>query len=283
MKLTAFLKEPIVIFILARVLLFVVYSFLDNYFNRDENVVYITNNDINLLEQSWESRWNRPPTPEEKQGMINQHIKELVLYKTALEMGLDKDDRVIRGRMVQKLEFLGNDLIRAPQPSEQDLVTFYEKHREEYKPEEEISITHIFFDPDKRGDETLADAEKALQILRSKKGFDGDVSAYGDAFMLQNYYGNRSELEIRKLFGNGFTDSVFQLEVGKWYGPVLSGYGTHLVYVHAHTQSEIPAFTNIRESIKEDWMEDMQKKLNDRYIDELMARYEIVFEENENI
>ncbi len=277
-----FFKEPLFKFILAGIILFISYSALDNYLNKDENVLIVTNSEISILEQSWESRWNRPPTPEERQGLIDQHVKEMVLYKTALEMGLDKDDRVIRGRMVQKLEFLGNDLIRVPQPSEQDLVTFYEKNKEQYLPEEVITITHIFFNPDKREDQTLVDAEQALQALRSRKGFDGNISELGDIFMLQNYYPNRTQLEIRKLFGSGFTETVFELEPEKWHGPVLSGYGTHLVYIHYHKESKMPAFTNVIEQVKTDWMDDMQKKLNERYIEGLMSRYEIVFEESES-
>ena len=144
-----------------------------------------------------------------------------------------------------------------------------------------ITTTQIFFDPDKREDETLDDAAMALRALSSKDDFDGNLSGYGDAFMLQNYYPNRSELEIRKLFGNGFTEKVFQLEVEKWHGPVLSGYGTHLVYIHAHQISEVLPSTDVREQVKEDWMADMQQKLNDRYIEGLMARYDVVIEKQQ--
>jgi peptidyl-prolyl cis-trans isomerase C len=280
MKFFKFFKEPLVLFITAGIFLYFTYSSLNNYLNRDENVVIVSNVEINFLEQSWESRMNRPPSPEEKKGLIDNYIQDMVMYKTALEMGLDNGDQVIKGRMIQKLKFLGNDLIRPPQPSEQDLVTFYEEHKEQYIPEEMITITHIFFDPDKREDKTLEDAEKALQILSLKDEFDSDLADYGDAFMLQSYYPNRSELEIRKLFGNGFTESVFKLEPEKWHGPVLSGYGTHIVYIHSHQKSEIPAFTDVREQVKNDWMEDMQKKLNEKYIEGLMSRYEIVFKEN---
>jgi peptidyl-prolyl cis-trans isomerase C len=280
MKFTRFFKEPLFLIVVAGILLYIAYSTLDNYLNKDQYVVVITNYDITILEQAWESRMNRPPTPEEKQGLIDNFIKEKVLFRTALEMGLDKNDQVVKGRMIQKLEFLGNDLIRPPQPSEQDLVSFYEQHRQQYIPEEMITITHIFFDPDKREDTTLDDADKALQSLRSKGKFDGDLAGYGDSFMLQNYYPNRTKLEIRKLFGSGFTESVFQLEPEKWHGPVLSGYGTHLVYINNLQQSEVPAFEFIREQVKVDWTADMQKKLNDRYIEGLMARYQIVFEEN---
>jgi len=279
MKFFKLLKEPLFLFLVTGTLLYFTYTSLNNYLNRDENIVTVTRGEISLLEQTWQSRWNRPPTPEEKQGLIDGYIKEMVLYKTAVEMGLDKDDPVTRRIMVQKLKFLGADLIRPPQPSEQELITFFEKNEEQYIPPEMITMTHIFFNPDKREDETLIDADKALQALASKAEFDVDLSAYGDAFMLQSYYPNRSELEIRKLFGTGFTESVFQLEAGRWHGPVLSGYGTHLVYIHDHQKNEPPAFDKVREKVKEDWMADMQKKLNDRYIDGLMARYEIVIEE----
>ncbi len=279
MKFFKLLKEPLFLFLVTGTLLYFTYTSLNNYLNRDENIVTVTRGEISLLEQTWQSRWNRPPTPEEKQGLIDGYIKEMVLYKTAVEMGLDKDDPVTRRIMVQKLKFLGADLIRPPQPSEQELITFFEKNEEQYIPPEMITMTHIFFNPDKREDETLIDADKALQALASKAEFDVDLSAYGDAFMLQSYYPNRSELEIRKLFGTGFTESVFQLEAGRWHGPVLSGYGTHLVYIHDHQKNEPPAFDKVREKVKEDWMAEMQKKLNDRYIDGLMARYEIVIEE----
>jgi len=275
-------KEPLFLIILTGLLLFICYETFDNYLNRNDKVIIIQNREIALIEKSFEKKFFRPPTPQEKEALIQNLVKEMVLYKTALEMGLDKGDQVIKRRMVQKLTFLGNDLIKPPQPSEQDLITFYEEHRQQYIPEERITITHIFFDPDKREDKTFAGAENALRMLNSNSGFDGDLAGFGDAFMLQNYYANKTELELRKLFGTGFTESIFKLEAGIWHGPVLSGYGTHLVYVHSHQKSEIPAFPEIREQVKTEWSANIKKKLNDGYIEGLMERYEIVFEENEN-
>ena len=282
-KLKKIIREPLLLFILTGVLLFFIYQSFTNYLNRNENVIIIQKSEIALIEKSFEKKFFRPPSPEEKEVLIQNLTKEMVLYKTALAMGLDKGDQVIKGRMVQKLTFLGNDLIKPPKPSEQDLVAFYEKHKQDYISDDMITITHIFFDPDKREGKTHADAENALQMLNSKGDFDGDLAGLGDAFMLQNHYADKTELEIRKAFGTGFTESVFKLEAGTWQGPVLSGYGTHLVYVHSHLKGENPAFTDVREQVNTEWLAAMQKKLNDSYIEGLMARYEIVFEENENI
>jgi hypothetical protein len=272
------LKNPLFHFITGGILLYLLYAFFSNYLNREEKLVLITSSEIIWMEDSWQKRWNRPPTPDERIGLIDQLVKEKVLYKTAVEIGLDKDDMVIRRRMVQKIEFLGADLIQPPLPSESDLIGYFDKRREEYALPETVTMTHIYFDPDKREDKTLEDANEALQKLGSIESLDGDLSGYGDPFMLQSYYPNKSETEIRKLFGSGFAESIFQLEPGKWHGPVLSGYGTHLVFVHEHVVNELPAFEMVREKVKEDWIADIKKELEDSYIEGLLDRYEIIVE-----
>lgn len=273
------LKQPFVQFLLIGVLLFAGYQSFYNYMNREQQVIRVSSEEIQLLEQSWEVRWNRPPTPEEREGLIRQHIKEKVLYRTALEMGLDRDDMVIQRRMVQKVEYLGANLIKPPQPSEAEMIKYYEEHKEKYVAAETITITQVFFDPDKRGNATLDDANSALKELKKQDEVPSNLSTYGDAFMLANYFAGKTEMQIRKQFGGGFTESVFQLEPGTWHGPVLSGYGTHLVYVHEHIINEVPPFTEAREYVQADWMEAKKKELEEKYIDGLLARYEVIVED----
>lgn len=272
-------KEPAFQFLLAGLLLYVAYRSFNDYLNRDKNIIIVSKTELDMLDQSWEMKWNRPPTPKEKEALINQSVREKVLYRTAIEMGLDKEDIVIRRRMVQKVEYLGADIMQPPQPSETELVTYYEKHKDQYELPEFVSITHLFFDPDKRGEATLDDANKALTKLKAQKDPTSNLSAFGDAFMLASYYPNKSELEIQKLFGSGFTESVFKLETGIWHGPILSGYGTHLVFVHNHEKNELPAYENVRDLVRNDWMAEKKAALEQQYIDGLMARYEVILED----
>ena len=44
-------------------------------------------------------------------GLLEDRIKEEVLYREALAMGLDKDDTIVRRRMAQKMEFLAEDVV----------------------------------------------------------------------------------------------------------------------------------------------------------------------------
>ena len=178
------LKEPVFHFLLIGALLYVTYQSFNNYLNRDQHVIVVNNDEIQMLVQSWTMKWNRPPTAQEREGMINGEVRQKVLYRTAIEMGLDKQDRVTRRRLAQQVELLGAGMIQAPQPSEADLLKYYEVHKEEYRNPETVTITQIFFDPDKRGDATLDDANAALKRLNLQNDPNGNFSAFGDVLLL---------------------------------------------------------------------------------------------------
>ena len=142
-----------------------------------------------------------------------------------------------------------------------------------------ITFTQIFFDPDKRGGQTLEDAETVKAGLIKLQEPPQDVRSFGDQFMLQSYYPERSQADVAKLFGSGFAEPVFELTTLEWHGPVLSGYGTHLVYVHDFRKAPVPDFTEFEEQVKQDLGNDQREKLNEQFIASLMGRYDVTIEE----
>ena len=146
-KIKNILKEPLFHFFLIGLFIYMAYGLFNQNEGKDSNVVVVTSGEIRWLEDSWLKRWNRPPTPEEKKGIINQYVREKVLYKVAVEMGLDRDDVIIRRRMVQKIEFLTSDIITPPTPEDGELEGFYNENLSQYKAPDVITITQVFFDP----------------------------------------------------------------------------------------------------------------------------------------
>ena len=117
-------------------------------------------------------------------------------------MGLDKDDVVIKRRVVLQYRNLVGGLLIPPDPTEEELSTYFQENISVYIPDEVISMIQIFFDPDKREESTLEDAEKALVELQNRKSLPDNYNAYGDNFMLANAYTDISPLELRKYFGS---------------------------------------------------------------------------------
>ena len=65
---------------------------------------------------------------------------------------------MIRRVLVQKLERIAQNLIELSlAPTDQDLEQYYQEQSERYRPPSLITFTHVFVDPDKRGDRAIAD------------------------------------------------------------------------------------------------------------------------------
>jgi peptidyl-prolyl cis-trans isomerase C len=278
-RFTRLLKEPLIHFLIIGAALFVVYAFWGQQDTEEQGrAINISAGEINWLADAWEKRWNRPPTEEEQAGLINQYLREMVLYREAVAMGLDKDDSVIRRRLGQKLEFLSQDLITPQPPTEDELQDYFKKHIDRYQKPDFVTMTQVFFDPDLRGDKTLADAEAVKKQLQALKEVPQNTKSYGDSFMLQDYYPERTEAEMSKLFGSGFARSVFELSPEQWHGPVLSGYGTHLVYVHDHQRADPPTFVEAEEQVRQEWESEKREELNEQFVASVIARYDVTIE-----
>ena len=275
-----FFREPLVHFLAIGAALFVIYGLWGQQEGEEnERAITITSGEINWLTDNWKKRWNRPPTEMELAGIIDQYLREMILYREAVAMGLDRDDSVIRRRLAQKLEFLSQDLISPQPPAQEELQAYFEAHMDRYQAPDLITMTHVFIDPDKRGNQTLLDAEAIKEKLLALNEPPRDAQSYGDPFMLQSYYPERSEAELLKLFGSGFARSVFELAPRQWHGPVLSGYGTHVVYVHDRQETPPPTFAEAEARVRQQWESDKREELNEQFVASMVARYDVTIEE----
>ena len=276
------LREPLVHFMFIGAVIYLLYgAFAEPVPEADDKTIVVTAGEIEWMQTAWQKRWNRPPTAEEFDGLIQQYIKETVLYREALTMGLNKHDMVIRRRLAQKLEFLAKDLVALTPPTDEELQTYFSEHQERYQEPVLYTFTQVFVDPDKRGDATLDDAEVIKATLIAQGDAIDDAGALGDDFMLRNYYPEKDQVELRKLFGSGFTEALVKLSPRQWHGPVLSGYGVHLVYVSNVSEPPLPVFAEMRERVSQDWKIETGEEINEKFYANLREQYTIVIEEPE--
>jgi peptidyl-prolyl cis-trans isomerase C len=277
------LREPLLHFMLIGAVIYSLYGvFAEPVAEATDKTIVVTAGELEWMQSSWQKRWNRLPTTEEFDGLVQQYIKETVLYREALTMGLNKHDMVIRRRLAQKLEFLAKDLVALTPPTEDELQTYFDERIALYAQPALYTFTQVFLDPDKRGSKTLEDAEKIKVTLIAKGEDFGDAGALGDDLMLQNYFPQKDASEIQKQFGSGFTESLIELSPGQWHGPVLSGFGVHLVYVSEVIEPPPPVFADVRERVVADWTLERGEELNKQFYASLREQYTIVMEEPEN-
>ena len=272
-------REPLFHFIAIGAAIYLLYGvFAESVPVADDKTIVVSAGEIEWMRSSWQQRWNRPPTEEEFDGLIQRYIRESVLYREALTMGLNQHDMVIRRRLAQKLEYLAKDLVALTPPTEEELQAYFATHQERYQQPDLYTFTQVYIDPDKRGDATLRDAEEIKATLIAAGDAIEDAGALGDGLMLQNYYPENDPSDIQRNFGSGFTESLLELSPDQWHGPVLSGYGVHLVYVSHINEAPMPVFAELRERVTEDWKLDRGEELNEKFYANLRDQYTVVIE-----
>lgn len=269
------LRQPLFQFLVLGVALFALYLFFGGSRGEEEKVIVVSARQIQLLSSLWERQWRRPPTPEELNGLIQSFIREEVLYREALAMGLDQDDTVVRRRLAQKIEFLAQDLMAQVMPSEAELRTFYEEHPEIFEIPPRITFSHVYINLDERGRDTAAYAESLLADLEA----GADPHRLGDRFMLQRDYLRKSPAEVARHFGSRFAAEVFELSPGVWQGPIPSGYGLHLVLVEGKEKAYLPPLEDVRQQVQDEFVSYRRRELNETFYSRLREGYEIIVEE----
>jgi len=239
--------------------------------------VVITDSDLEQLRISWYRRWQRSPTPEEMRGQLEQLVRQEVLYREALARGYDKDDPLVRRAMQQKMEFLGQAQAAGDTLTEEEIRAFFALRREQYRVPGAVSFMHVYYNLDTRGASAEADARSDLERLRKRRPDPSVLSQYGDRFLLQYSYRGMQEPEVRAEFGQAFADSVMRPSVGRWHGPVASGYGLHLVYVDHREESFVPELEQVRQRVVEDMQMESRNAARELFFMEILRSYQIVY------
>ena len=275
------LKEPLIQFLLIGACIYGAYGLFGTPAEvNSETEIVVSADRINGFVAQWKSRWSRPPSRAELDGVINQYVREEILYRQAKSMGLAEDDPVTRRRMAQKLEFMTSDLARVIEPAEGELETYLQDKLEQFRGADQVTFLQVFFDPDKRGETTFEDANAALRDLQAAGVPDSKLQA-GDSAMLQSYYQAASPLEISKQLGQGFTASLLKLAAGSWHGPILSGYGVHLTYIYERKHAPVPMLSDVETEVFEAWQAQRLEEFNELFYEGLKERHQIIIEDGQ--
>jgi peptidyl-prolyl cis-trans isomerase C len=269
------LREPLLHFLLIGIAVFAVYAYMNRGRGGVESSkqIALSLDDLRLMETYFESQWHRQPTPAEFQAMVEDKVKEEVLYREGLAMGLDKDDTIVKRRMAQKMQFLAEDVAAAHEPSMAELKVWFEKNKDKFALPSRYSFRHLYFSPDKRGRNAQQDAGKTLTQIAGQPEGSKLAASLGDSFMFQDYYGDRAPSAIAKEFGPQFAVVLEKVKPGSWRGPIESGYGWHLVFVDTVIPGHTPALEEIESDVKTAWLGEQKATAWQKAYAEMRAKY----------
>ncbi len=272
---TRLLREPLVHFVLGGATLFAVTQALApaSVSALPPDRIVGSTADLNRIVSAWTAQSGTPPPPRIMEALVAQDLREEILAREAVALGLDKGDPIVRRRLAQRMNFLAADIATLQEPSDATLRDWYAVNSARFAELPRVSFRHLYFSFD-RDQSARDDAAAALRHLRQTPV--DTASADADPFMFRDTYAERTSEQIGREFGAGFAGAVLTLAPGGWRGPVRSGYGWHLVRVDGIELGRIPRFEEIAPDVRSACLEEMQRKLLDNAYAAMLARYEIV-------
>jgi hypothetical protein len=296
--LKSFLKEPLVHFLAAGLGLFVLFGVV----NRDEpdadpNVVTVDHDALLTFVQYRIKAFN-PALAEKKlsslsddelQSLIDDYVREEVLHREAVALGLDEDDYVIRRRLVQKLEFITEGFAEAGANVDQAaLRRYFDANKADYYVEPFVTFTHIFFETEDRPRELAhaAAEEKLVELNRNGVPF-ADAPRHGDRFLYHVNYVERTPEYVASHFGVPMAKAVFELEANDfiWKGPFDSPYGVHLVLLTTNEPGRDPDLSELEGRVREDARRAMIREQTEEAITDIVGTYDVrvVYEREDTV
>ncbi|MGD8825373.1 MAG: peptidylprolyl isomerase [Myxococcales bacterium] len=282
-----FLKEPLVHFLAAGLGLFVLFGLADDRKSTDTKVITVDHDTLMTFVQYRmkafdpvlaQKRLDALPNAE-LQRLIDDYVREEVLYREALALGLDEGDYVIRRRLVQKLEFITEGFAETSvQVDDAAVRRYFDANKEDYYVEPYVTFTHVFFDTENRSREQAhALAEKELvELNRSGVPFS-DAPKYGDRFLYHVNYVERTPDYVASHFGPAMAEAIFALEPNDfvWRGPFDSPYGVHLVMLITNEPGREPELSEIEGRVREDAKRAMIRQKTDEAVEDIIGAYHV--------
>lgn len=270
------LKEPLVHFLALGAVLFGIGVLRGEGAGPATNRIAITSGAVERLLEGFRKTWQRPPTESEFQGLVVDYLKEEVLYREALEIGLDRDDQIIRRRMRQKLEFLTADLVESIEPSDEELQAHLEANQDLYRQEATVSFVQVYIGERDGAEEDRVRAVAILDELRTNP--NADPEQMGDPFMYPAAHSDMRERDLLGVFGEEFTAQVVELPLGEWSGPVTSAFGLHVARLDMLDLGRPSELDEVRDAVNRDLVSERTRAAEQSYFEGLLGQYKVTVE-----
>lgn len=236
MRLPSILREPLVAFAGLGGAFFLLYHLS----TADQRGIEVSKTDQASLVADYEMLTGRKVDAAQRKALVEDYVANEVLFREAIARGMHLTDKETRQKLTDKMRFL---IAGAPaEPTEEQLIDFYSDNLGLYRSEPKVSFDHVFYQAQP------TDAPRLLKTLNAGGAVEGDE------FWMGRQMVNYGQSMVRGMFGQAFLEQIDRAPRGDWVGPIASIRGVHFVRVHGVTEPEMMPYVQVRDQVRQDWI-----------------------------
>ncbi len=224
--------------------------------------------------QQFSGVWQRPPTTKELQGLVDSWVREEVLYREGLQLGLDRDDPVIRRRVRQKVDVLAEESQPSQAPTDAELSQWLGANAARYALPPVLSFEQAMIDPSRHA----GDLQKVTDDMQRQLQRGVDPADVTESHLLPARIADTPEDLVARDFGEEFIVALRALPEGTWQGPVHSGFGLHFVKITRRVPGRAPTLDEARAEVARDVEQDRRERAANAFFDKARGNYKVRIE-----
>lgn len=270
------LKEPLLHFLLAGGLMFLVIAAWEGQPSEGRNI-RLNRADLLTFLQGRAQVYDKKAfdalldsmSAKDRAALVRDAAVQEALYREGIALGLVQADPLIRQRVVQQMRLLLMEEAAADmQLSDAEMRAYFDSNRTDYALPTSATFTHVFVAEKRQATALLAQLQRD-QIPSQQ------ANTFGERFLYQSHYSDVGPALVRSHFGESFSTALFDMPVGSWQGPVQSNHGWHLVLLEASSAARAPALTDVAATVREDALAAKRQAAAALALNRLLDRYEI--------
>jgi hypothetical protein len=273
------LREPLLHFALLGAVIFGTYRLIAPPVSEASEIVITADRIASITAQFSASHGGRPPLEEELRAAVDAYVRDEMLYREGLALGLDRDDPIVRNRIRQKADLLSQDALTS-EPGDGDLEAYLAAHQAEFDIPGRVSFQQIYIDPGRhRGDDltiVVAGVRHSLTLGRQP-------GTLGDRTLLPATMTEVLPRDIEAVFGHDFARQLAVIDGDGWQGPLMTSYGLHLVRTTHRGESTRATLADARDVVAREWSRAQTAKMKEEFYRMLARRYTVRIAADANV
>lgn len=273
MRLRRLLGEPMLHFLLLGIALFTAYQWMAPV-DSDGSRIAITQGVVDDLVSQHVAARGREPSAIELNNLIESYVRDEILYREGVKLGLERDDIVVKRRVRQKIELIEEEDASTRTPSEADLSAYLAANPARFVQPALLSFEQVFLGQPAVAPEGMHAVAVTYQALRN----GADPAVLGKPTLLPHRMTRTAADLVARDFGASFAAALEKVPVGEWTGPIDSSFGVHYVRVFDRTPAATPTLEAVRDHVTREWENDRRRRARNDAYSKMRSGYEVSIE-----
>jgi len=267
------LGEPMLHFVLIGIALFAAYQWRAPA-DSDGSRIVVTQGVVDDLVTQHVAAKGREPSSAELNHLVESYVRDEILYREGVKLGLDRDDLVVKRRVRQKIELIAEEEASTQAPTDAELSAYLAANPARFLQPAVVTFDQVFLGESTRGPAVVPAVSVTREALR--KG--ADPQELGKPTLLPSRMTQTAADLVARDFGDVFAAALVKAPIGEWTGPIDSSFGSHYVRVSDRTPAAAPALAAVREQVAREWENERRQRARADAYARMRGEYEVSLE-----